>query len=71
MSIKHKSETPYVNAGPAVGKDSEPLKNKVLSTGEGHEYTKPATPESPILFSLGTRRAVRGTGIVNMIDSKG
>ena len=36
MSIKHKSITPHVNAGPAVGKDSEPLKNKVLSAGEGH-----------------------------------
>lgn len=44
MSIKHKSETPHVDAGPAAGKDSEPLKNQVLSTGEGHEYTGDVTP---------------------------
>lgn len=44
MAIKHKSETPHVDAGPAVGKNSEPLKNKVLSTGEGHEYKGDVTP---------------------------
>lgn len=60
MSIKHKSETPYVNAGPAVGKDSEPLKNKVLSTGEGHEYTGGATPGKPHIVQSGHKEGGPG-----------
>lgn len=60
MSIKHKSETPYVNAGPAVGKDSEPLKNQVLSTGEGYEYTKPATPGKPHIVQSGYKEGGPG-----------
>lgn len=60
MSIKHKSITPHVDAGPAVGKDSKPLKNKVLSTGEGHEYTKPATPGKPHIVQSGHKEGGPG-----------
>ena len=60
MSIKHKSITPHVDAGPAVGKDSEPLKNKVLSAGEGHEYTKPATPGKPHIVQSGHKEGGPG-----------
>lgn len=44
MSKNHVSETPFVDAGPAVGKDSPELKNDVLSKGEGHLCDSDCTP---------------------------
>lgn len=44
MSVKHRSETPHCNFGPATGVDSPEPHDEALSTGKDHQYTGDVTP---------------------------
>lgn len=62
MSIKHRSETPHSDYGPATGVNSPEPKNEALSTGKDHEYTGDVTPGTSTIAQPGHQNGGPGHG---------